>query len=158
MRELTDRDKFRIACRDKFTCQFCGAMPGNDQIEIDHLIPISRGGSDNAENLVALCKKCNRGKSDAIAFPPSLIAGPDRRGDEGWLVHKSFGEWEIKFHEECGMVLEFTPLGYWVGQDRCHESDWENHVYEKDLGPQHRFDDFLSGLEHFRKMIRNERK
>jgi hypothetical protein len=57
-----------------YRCAHCGKwcgrpgkdninIPPDDKVEIDHIIPWSRGGSDNLTNLQALCKKCNRNKS-----------------------------------------------------------------------------------------------
>lgn len=44
-------------------CWYCGAKkwPGtaDDPLGIDHLTPRSRGGTDDAENLVPCCKGCN---------------------------------------------------------------------------------------------------
>ncbi len=42
-------------------CEFCGAT---DNLSFDHIIPHSRGGPDNAENLVLACKSCNSSKGD----------------------------------------------------------------------------------------------
>lgn len=52
----------RIFERDDYTCQYCGDR-GN-KLECDHVIPLSRGGSDQDENLVTACKPCNRSKRD----------------------------------------------------------------------------------------------
>lgn len=153
MRTLTQQDKFKIAHRDDFTCQFCGAKPGNEFIEIEHLIPVSKDGSDNPENLVAACKKCNRNKSDLIAFPRSMCEGPDTL-DDSWTVHRSFGRWQIKF-DETNIALEYTPYGYWIGSDRAHERDWESHIISKEWSAPHTNEDFLSALAYFRRMTRS---
>lgn len=47
--------------RDKYTCQHCGRIGG--QLEIDHIIPISKGGTDKESNLQVLCVGCHREKS-----------------------------------------------------------------------------------------------
>lgn len=157
MRTLTQQDKFQIAYRDDFTCQFCGARPGNDDIEVEHLIPVSKGGSDNDENLVAACRKCNRNKSDLVAFPKSMCEGPDRRAPD-WIVHKSFGEWEIKFHptsKECLPVLEYAPYGYWFETTRAHEPDWLTHVLQKRWPEPHKDEDFIEALAYFRRLTRS---
>lgn len=45
----------------KSSCIYCGSL---DSIEMDHVIPISRGGRHSIGNLVPACQKCNRNKSD----------------------------------------------------------------------------------------------
>lgn len=46
--------------RDDFTCQYCGAR--GVKLECDHVIPVSRGGSNQIENLKTACFSCNRSK------------------------------------------------------------------------------------------------
>lgn len=153
-RTLTAKDKFLVACRDDFTCQYCGSVPGNDGLEIEHLIPVSQHGSDNSENLVAACVKCNRGKSDLVVFPSALCEGPDEI-DATWTVHKSFGGWQIKFHPADGAVLEFTRYGYWIGANRAHEPDWEGHINSKGWELPHKDEDLIEAIAYFRRMTRN---
>lgn len=46
--------------RDDYTCQYCGVT--NARLECDHIIPVSRGGSNELSNLTTACKKCNQSK------------------------------------------------------------------------------------------------
>lgn len=48
--------------RDEFTCQYCG----DEACEIDHIIPVSAGGSDHVMNLVAACRYCNGRVSNRV--------------------------------------------------------------------------------------------
>lgn len=43
--------------RDNYTCQSCGAE--NEELHAHHIIPKSKGGSDDMGNLVTLCKSCH---------------------------------------------------------------------------------------------------
>ena len=55
--------------RDNFTCCMCGNSTHSEPnllLEIDHIIPISKGGYTVEENLQTLCWKCNRSKSNKI--------------------------------------------------------------------------------------------
>jgi len=52
--------RLQIFQRDHFTCAYCGQVGGI--LEIDHIIPISRGGFNQAANLTTACVKCNRQK------------------------------------------------------------------------------------------------
>lgn len=47
--------------RDRFSCQYCGTR---DRLTIDHVMPKSRGGRDQWENLVAACVGCNSRKGN----------------------------------------------------------------------------------------------
>ena len=49
--------------RDCYECQFCGSK---DRLEVDHIIPVSRGGNDEMSNLITLCKACNIAKGTRI--------------------------------------------------------------------------------------------
>ena len=45
-------------------CAPCGATSKDRRIEVDHIVPRSKGGSNDISNLQALCDECNRGKSN----------------------------------------------------------------------------------------------
>lgn len=49
--------------RDLGKCVMCGSQ---EKLEFDHIIPISKGGSNTARNLQLLCESCNRKKSNII--------------------------------------------------------------------------------------------
>ncbi|VWB64763.1 hypothetical protein BLA15816_03056 [Burkholderia lata] len=59
--------RYRVFERDQFACVSCGRNFNRDnvQLEIDHIIPVSRGGTNEFSNLQTLCIDCNRGKGDA---------------------------------------------------------------------------------------------
>lgn len=49
-----------------YTCVRCGKSFRKGDIDIDHIIPQSYGGSDNLNNLQCMCKHCNRSKQDDL--------------------------------------------------------------------------------------------
>lgn len=49
--------------RDSGKCARCGSR---ERLEYDHIVPISRGGSNTARNIELLCEKCNRSKSNNV--------------------------------------------------------------------------------------------
>ena len=63
-----------VFARDGWICQYCGSPAEN----LDHVIPRSRGGLHNWENVVAACRRCNTRKEDrtpseagfSLARPP----------------------------------------------------------------------------------------
>lgn len=64
--KMTQALRYFILKRDNFTCQLCGRTPADDgvKLEVDHIIPVSKGGKTIESNLRTLCYDCNRGKSD----------------------------------------------------------------------------------------------
>lgn len=55
--------KFEVWRRDQGRCVICGSQ---ENLEFDHIIPFSKGGSSTARNIQLLCQNCNRHKSDKI--------------------------------------------------------------------------------------------
>jgi len=62
--DLWRKTRQRIFERDDYTCRYCGVRGG--RLEIDHVIPISRGGSNHEDNLATACMPCNRRKKDKV--------------------------------------------------------------------------------------------
>jgi 5-methylcytosine-specific restriction endonuclease McrA len=48
-----------VMLRDAHQCQYCGRRPPVRDLNIDHVLPRSRGGADSWENLVTACRLCN---------------------------------------------------------------------------------------------------
>jgi 5-methylcytosine-specific restriction endonuclease McrA len=53
-----------VLARDHYTCQYCNAQPGKAHLTIDHIVPRSRGGETEWENVVTACGPCNRRKGN----------------------------------------------------------------------------------------------
>ena len=49
--------------RDGARCVYCGST---ENLQLDHIIPFSKGGATSLENLQLLCQKCNLEKSNKI--------------------------------------------------------------------------------------------
>ena len=58
-------EEVRIAVwrRDQGKCASCGSR---ENLEYDHIVPVSRGGGNTARNIELLCQSCNRSKSNRI--------------------------------------------------------------------------------------------
>ena len=68
---MTQKLREYIKKRDNYTCCICGnsvEKEPNLLLEIDHIIPISKGGLTEESNLQTLCWKCNRAKSDKLQY------------------------------------------------------------------------------------------
>jgi 5-methylcytosine-specific restriction endonuclease McrA len=78
----------RILARDRHRCQYCGTKGTVFDLTIDHIVPVSRGGTTSPENLVAACFACNQRKGDRtpeearmplLKNPAALVYGIDRQ-------------------------------------------------------------------------------
>lgn len=66
-RGLSNTLRLNVLERDNYRCQFCGAtVEDGVKLHIDHIIPVSKGGTDDMDNLQVLCHKCNLAKRDRV--------------------------------------------------------------------------------------------
>lgn len=64
-RQITPALRFKILHRDGYCCGLCGRSKQDGvKLEVDHKVPVSKGGNDTEDNLWTLCYDCNRGKSN----------------------------------------------------------------------------------------------
>lgn len=62
--KVSNKMRFSIYERDGYRCRRCGVSERYATLEIDHIIPISKGGKSTYENLQTLCRKCNYEKGN----------------------------------------------------------------------------------------------
>ena len=60
---LTNKNLFR---RDASMCLYCGDYLYDCELTRDHVVPVSRGGTDTWENVVTACRVCNHRKADLL--------------------------------------------------------------------------------------------
>ncbi|GER23270.1 hypothetical protein NCCP1664_17660 [Zafaria cholistanensis] len=66
---MTARLRHFIKTRDNHTCRYCSVSIEAEPhllLEVDHIVPVSKGGLSTPENLQTLCWRCNRAKSNKI--------------------------------------------------------------------------------------------
>jgi len=64
-RDVSLKLRDKIFRRDNFKCVYCGRGKSDGvKLHVDHIIPVSKGGSSNEDNLQTLCEECNFGKSN----------------------------------------------------------------------------------------------
>jgi len=72
-RSISPQLRNEILERNGFTCQQCGAAAGDPdpytpgrkvRLHVDHIVPIAQGGTDDRDNLRALCSTCNQGRGN----------------------------------------------------------------------------------------------
>lgn len=103
--------RFNVFARDKNICQYCGERFPRQELNIDHVIPRSRGGLSTWENVVCSCFTCNRVKGGML---------PEEAGMH--LIHKPFRpEWtpfmletfSFKRYQEWLPYLNAVDAAYW---------------------------------------------
>lgn len=71
--------RIRVMKRDRFRCTYCGTAGTDVELEVDHIIPVAKGGSHHMSNLTTACRACNQSKGDRDA--------PKKSGDTKWPTH-----------------------------------------------------------------------
>lgn len=75
---VKDRKRRRraVIARDGERCRFCGTGPAVGVVlTLDHIIPISKGGTHRIENRQLLCAPCNHAKADKVTPMMRAFAG-----------------------------------------------------------------------------------
>lgn len=57
------RTRYEVFRRDDHTCRYCGSEVGDVKLVVDHVLPVSLGGTNEPDNLVTACQDCNQGKA-----------------------------------------------------------------------------------------------
>ncbi len=96
--------------RDKYTCQYCGRKPKDKQralkwmeehvLNLDHVVPRSRGGRTTWSNIVSACYKCNTKKGDRLLK------------ELGWRLRKK--PTQPEWHPTLNIGLKVRPHKQWV--------------------------------------------
>ena len=98
-----------VAARAGHRCEYCRAPEAifNFPFEVEHIVPVSRGGPDEAANLALACRACNVLKADA------LTGVDETTGNEVPLFHPRRDAWDDHFRVDrgSGQIHGLTPVG-----------------------------------------------
>lgn len=64
--KVSNKMRFYILERDHYRCKCCGRTKYEVDLEIDHIVPIAKGGKSTSDNLQTLCTECNKRKGTTI--------------------------------------------------------------------------------------------
>jgi len=76
-----ERTRLAVLDRDGWICTYCHKPLEGSDATVDHLIAKNHGGTDDPDNLVAACRRCNGRKSDRVGdirldwFNPAWLNG-----------------------------------------------------------------------------------
>ncbi len=136
--------RFAILQRDNFRCQYCGKTPKDDiKLEVDHIVPLCKDGTDTDDNLITACFDCNRSKAgnrlnyDAeqsimpsltLEPPPDESVRPEPRGCNGCAL--------LTYHPSQGMSC---PKGRYATSGQS--------IFEENINPHKDCDQHTTGAE-----------
>lgn len=103
-RQIPRPTQIRVYNRDRQVCRICNNLIKDEEIEYDHIIPWSKGGSSDENNLRLLCKSCNRKKG--------------KKFEDEFLVESAFEHMEEPEDEKIIEFLIFTAT-------ICQKYYWE---------------------------------
>ncbi len=64
-KSISPKIRSKVLRRDHYTCNHCGkSIDDGAKLEVDHIVPVSKGGTNDLNNLQVLCWECNHGKSN----------------------------------------------------------------------------------------------
>jgi|GEM_PF-2620247 len=122
---IPDEIKVSVFRRDGGCCVVCGST---EDIEYDHVIPFSRGGSNSLRNIQILCRLCNRKKGDSLTVisveDSSMIAKPR-------LQPKRRGTFQSRITSQPAIYLSSPNIGDFDFEDESQlldgiENKWES--------------------------------
>jgi 5-methylcytosine-specific restriction endonuclease McrA len=103
--------RFNIYARDKNTCQYCGQRFTRPELNLDHVVPRSQGGTSRWENVVCSCHTCNRRKGGRTPAEAGmrLLCRP-RRPEWTPFMMQTFS---LRHYEEWAPFLSTVDASYW---------------------------------------------
>ncbi len=103
--------RYNIYTRDHSTCQYCGKRFDRVDLNLDHVVPRSRGGKATWENVVCSCHRCNRRKGGRTPAEAGmqLLKRPTR---PQWtpFIAEAFS---LRRYREWGPFLSTVDVSYW---------------------------------------------
>ena len=89
--------RFNVFLRDRFTCQYCAASFAVEDLTFDHVVPRSRGGHTNWDNVVTACSICNLTKGNRMPNECGLHPHQAPRAPSTHDLHQAGREFPPRF-------------------------------------------------------------
>ncbi len=106
---LKSSQREKVVERAHYCCEYCQSQErySPDSFSIEHIIPISKGGNNQLDNLAFACQGCNNHKFvsvEAIDPVSEEIAPLYHPRQQVWADH-------FTWNEDCSLVIGLTPTG-----------------------------------------------
>ena len=108
-KHITSQQKYDVVERAKGCCEYCRSQVrfAMQSFSVEHIVPRSRGGKTEFENLALACQGCNNHKY-------TKTKGRDPvNGEIVPLYHPRLQRWREHFawNEDCVLIIGLTPVG-----------------------------------------------
>jgi hypothetical protein len=142
------RTRFEVFKRDAFTCQYCGRKSPEVILQVDHIVPVSGGGTDDPINLRTSCWECNSGKSDKPLS--DIVTGEDPHDRAVMLMERerqlreyNYVAAQIREREE----FDFCDVrDYWLTEIGRGQMKWDDVVWLKGALTRHPAEDIKRAM------------
>ena len=102
--------KYEILKRAKYRCLLCGISAAEKALEVDHIKPRNKGGTDDLSNLQALCYSCNAMKRDRDDTDFRPIAQSYEQREDGCVFSEMDNEKYLSENELCYATRDINPV------------------------------------------------
>lgn len=143
-KKISPSVRFDVLTASGFACHYCGSRPPEIKLEIEHIIPVTKGGDNDRANLVAACECCNTGKgTKRLSHFPSnrrLAVGKLERNTVivRWSGRSANGH---QFADNCYWNPLEELLNYGALRDGTKIFDWDDQ-YGKTWYTEHHLAEF----------------
>jgi hypothetical protein len=104
-------NRFNVYARDRNICQYCGRRCPRVELNLDHVIPRSQGGTSVWENIVCSCHACNRLKGGRTPKEAGMkLLRPPRRPEWTPFMLETFS---LRRYREWLPFLSTVDAAYW---------------------------------------------
>jgi len=144
---LSPSKRMEVLARDDYHCVYCGrgVEDGDVKLHVDHVIPVSAGGSNDVANLVTACDECNGGKgASTLTNLPVVSSGildnPTKvERCTQWLIEEmANGEWYASTELfNAGKQLGFSESVVRKAKQNVAECKRVSNAFHNRLGPQY---------------------
>ena len=103
--------RFNIYARDHNTCQYCGDRFARSELNLDHVVPRSQGGTSRWDNVVCSCHPCNRRKGGRTPEQAGMrLLRPAKRPDWAVFMAETFSPTRYR---EWFPFFSMADVSYW---------------------------------------------
>ena len=148
---LSQNMRFWILERDGFACQYCGRKAPSVELQIDHIVPESAGGTSDKDNLVTACVDCNSGKAGKRLQErignQEIRARLESLRERRLLLCQCAEEAEAILDAKENVVWQL--IRHWQDQRGESEEECSRAIYTtlRSLLARHRFDEVLDCVD-----------